>query len=91
VQLAPQQRDDLRLAMTELVTDCVVGGHSDAMDVQITLFREAVRVEVVTTEASPPGLPRHAAPRERDLGLVDRVATRWGVRGPSAWFELDLG
>jgi hypothetical protein len=91
VPLAPRQRDDLRLALTELVTDCVVRGRSDAMDIQITVYREAVRVDVVSAEPSAPRFTRNPPPRERELQLVDRVASRWGTRGASAWFEMDLG
>jgi anti-sigma regulatory factor (Ser/Thr protein kinase) len=102
-RVSARQLQDVTLLVTELVANGVRHGGADAAD-EIRLRLEsrppALRVEVVD-----PGRRRRAgvAPRRPDvnggggglgLQIVDRVASRWGVRDGAAttvWFELDLG
>jgi anti-sigma regulatory factor (Ser/Thr protein kinase) len=98
-RLDDQVLDDIRLLVSELVTnairhaDSAAGGADIGLDVSIE--DGCIRVEV----ADPgPGF----VPRERDsdtsrpggwgLYLVDRIADRWGVVRNSmnrVWFEID--
>ena len=98
--LAPEERADVALLVSELVTNSVRHGAEagDAIDVRARASSETVRVEVSDAGAGfvPPARP---APRLDDedpgglgLVLVDRLADRWGVArdgGTSVWFEID--
>lgn len=96
--------DDLRLLVTELVTNSLRHGHlsaGDTIDLGVVVAPGCVRVEV-----HDPGVGfRSVAAREEPLEdtrgwglyLLGRIADRWGVqRGSNAvrdtcvWFELDL-
>jgi anti-sigma regulatory factor (Ser/Thr protein kinase) len=91
--------DDLRLLVTELVTNSLRHGclgAGDAIHLVVQLEPTILRVEV-----SDPGLgfdvpgPPQAPDRGAGWGLylLGRIADRWGVKGrPSTcvWFELDL-
>lgn len=89
--------EDLRLMVSEVVTNSVrhAGlGEADHIELQISVDRERVRVEV---HDRGPGFERPAAPTTtvRDSGwglyLVDQLADGWGVttgRGTTVWFEL---
>jgi anti-sigma regulatory factor (Ser/Thr protein kinase) len=89
--------EDLRLMVSEVVTNSVrhAGlGEADHIELQISVDRERVRVEV---NDQGPGFERPAAPTAtvRDSGwglyLVDQLADGWGVttgRGTTVWFEL---
>jgi signal transduction histidine kinase len=91
-------RDDLLLLASELVSNAVRhGGVEPGQAVRVALrLREGfVRLEVT----DPGGQFTRARVRERrdetggwGLFLVDRIATRWGVRrtstGTAVWFEL---
>lgn len=91
--------DDLRLLVSELVTNSVRHGSLDANDpveLQVTVYAEMVRVCV-----SNPGegfeKPAHEADRGVKPGgwglyLVDRLADRWGVEDEKVtcvWFEIE--
>lgn len=88
--------DNLRLLVSEVVTNSVRHGTSDgAIELRITINPYRVRVEV---EDHGPGFNPTLAddPIERSSGwgllLVDRLAARWGVvssRTTTVWFELD--
>ncbi len=91
--------DDVRLVITELVTNSILHGHagpSDEVRVRIRIDGSTVTLEV---EDPGPGTPARPEPREDQTGgwglmLVDRLADRWGVRqGPpaSVWAELRPG
>jgi anti-sigma regulatory factor (Ser/Thr protein kinase) len=89
--------DDLRLLVSELVTNCVRHAGQGAagwVDLAIRWNRTGVRVEV--TDPGP-GFGEVRAPtiyQESGWGLylVEQVANRWGVeraRGNTVWFEID--
>jgi anti-sigma regulatory factor (Ser/Thr protein kinase) len=97
-RLADQVLDDIRLLVSELVTNAIRhadGGGSGDIGLDVSIERGCIRVEV----ADPgPGF----VPRERDsdtsrpggwgLYLVDRIADRWGIARNSmnrVWFEID--
>jgi signal transduction histidine kinase len=91
-------RDDLLLLASELVSNAVRHGGVEpgqAVRVALRLREGLVRLEVT----DPGGQFTRARVRERrdetggwGLFLVDRIATRWGVRrtstGTAVWFEL---
>jgi anti-sigma regulatory factor (Ser/Thr protein kinase) len=95
--LDPDRLDDLRLLVSELVTNGLrhggAGGH-DWIGLSLAFDGEVVRVEV--TDPGP-GFDARLREVEPDatggwgLYLVDRVATRWGVdlgERTTVWFEL---
>jgi anti-sigma regulatory factor (Ser/Thr protein kinase) len=100
-RVPPRRLHDVALLVTELVANGVRHGGADTgaeLQVRVVGRPPALRVEVVD-----PGRRRDGvAPRHPDvnggggglgLHIVDRVASRWGVRdGPptTVWFELDL-
>lgn len=96
--LPGHQLDELRLLVTELLTNSVRHGSSehDWIMLEIEIFANAVRV-VVTDRG--PGFDGDPVPQPHGdraggwgLCLVDRLADRWGVerdRGTSVWFEVD--
>lgn len=97
-----QVLDDLRLLVTELVTNSVRHAElspTDKIRLDVSLLPEVIRVEVgdpgpgftrPTFEAPPTGTGG------RGLYLVDTIADRWGAEpAPQhdesmVWFELDL-
>lgn len=95
--LHPDRLDDLRLLVSEVVTNGLRHGGAageDWIGLSLSLEGDVVRVEV-----TDPGPGFDAALREVEpdatggwgLYLVDRLATRWGVeRGTrtKVWFEL---
>lgn len=92
--------DDMRLLVSELVTNCVVHGGMDDPGARIRV-RTAVRDDCVRTEVCHDG-PHFAAPSEDpDLGspgglglfLVEQMSHAWGIdqsRETCVWFELCL-
>ncbi|MEX2195065.1 MAG: SpoIIE family protein phosphatase [Thermoleophilaceae bacterium] len=98
--LGPERLDDLRLLVSELVTNGLRHGSPDAGDwigLRVHRERELLRVEV-----SDPGPGFDAALREAEpdatggwgLYLVDRLAARWGVDRDgrtTVWFDIPLG
>ena len=98
-RLDPAVLDDIRLLVSELVTNAI--RHSDApaggqVGLDVSIKEESVRVEV-----ADPGEGFEPAPRNEEmtkpggwgLYLVDRIADRWGVmknRMTRVWFEVDL-
>jgi len=96
--------DDLRLLVTELVTNSLRHGDlsaGDTIDLGVVVAPGCVRVEV-----HDPGVGFRAGearqPEEDTRGwglyLLGRIADRWGVqrgtngtRDTCVWFELDLG
>jgi anti-sigma regulatory factor (Ser/Thr protein kinase) len=89
---------DLRLLVSELVTNCVrhAGlGREDAIGLEVSVSSDRVRVEV--TDIGPGFAQRKPEPNEDRAGgwglyLVDRLADRWGVVADEAtrvWFEID--
>ena len=88
--------EDLRLLVTELVTNGVRHGSSRG-PVAVTVAADDALVRVEVTDCgrgfSPPEAPMPRADGSGGWGLqlVDRVATSWGVRindTTQVWFEL---
>jgi anti-sigma regulatory factor (Ser/Thr protein kinase) len=92
---------DVSLLLTELVANTVWHGGADAtatLHVRISADESAIRVEV----ENPAGAAGDPAQRVPDLDgggglglhIVERVASRWGVRRAprvTVWFEVDRG
>jgi anti-sigma regulatory factor (Ser/Thr protein kinase) len=98
--LPPEKLEDIRLLVSELVTNSVVhAGLSpdEAVTVTVTVQGRLARGEV---RDRGPGFepPEEPAPKPDLAGgwglyIVDRVADRWGVAhtgSKSVWFEIDL-
>jgi anti-sigma regulatory factor (Ser/Thr protein kinase) len=84
--------EDLRLVVTELVTNAVVHGRG-AVRLRVQHDAGAVRGEVVDEGGGFEHELRVAGPLEttgRGLLLVERLTTRWGVHEGTThvWFEL---
>jgi anti-sigma regulatory factor (Ser/Thr protein kinase) len=98
-RLPPQALADVNLLVTELVANGVWhGGAHEGMTLRVRVSGDesAVRIEV----ENPAGSAGNPAQRPPDLGgggglglhIVERVASRWGVRRSprvAVWFELD--
>ena len=88
--------ENVRLLVTELVTNSVRHAQASAIELLVVVSRTRVHVEV----ANPGGgfEPRPSGPEDSDTGwglfLVDRLSDEWGVtQGTGAdyqrvWFEL---
>ena len=94
--------DDAMLLASELFTNSLRHSSSglpgETVTVTVTVCTCTVRVEV--TDRSGPGLPELRPPGDdaesgRGLGIVARLATRWGARRRGGrtvtWFELSHG
>ena len=92
--------DDMRLLVSELVTNCVL--HGGATDDGAITVRAAVRGDRVKTEVCHDGPSWVAPDHEPDLGspgglglfLVEQMSDSWGIaenRETCVWFELALG
>jgi anti-sigma regulatory factor (Ser/Thr protein kinase) len=90
-----QLMENLRLLVTELVTNSVRHARADTVLLKVLVDRSAVRTEV--SDAGPgfdPAVVRtHSSDRTGwGLFLVEHLATRWGVNrdgdGTRVWFEL---
>jgi len=91
--------DDLRLLVSELVTNSVRHGGVTELDVvslRLSIGERVIRVEV---EDPGPGFVRRSPTPSPDrtsgfgLVLVERLTSRWGVdaSGPvRVWFEIDV-
>jgi anti-sigma regulatory factor (Ser/Thr protein kinase) len=98
----PQQVvDDVRLLISELVTNSVRHGGaigSKGIRLKISFVEDSVRVEVTDKGVGfdVPGTPTPRTDLTGGWGLVllDRIAHRWGVdrakRGTMVWFEIDV-
>jgi anti-sigma regulatory factor (Ser/Thr protein kinase) len=95
--LGAQQKKDLQLLISEVVTNALIHGEgSTGIVVYVAAAPERIRVEVCD---DGPGFavcretPAPLDPGRRGLRLVDTIAGRWGVagdKGTCVWFELDL-
>ncbi|GAA3382216.1 SpoIIE family protein phosphatase [Cryptosporangium minutisporangium] len=94
-QLPPLVRDDIVLAVSELVANALLyGGAAEQLRLRRSVNR--IVIEVFDREPAMPR-PRIAdadAESGRGLFLVRRVAARWGARavpgGKAVWAEFDL-
>jgi anti-sigma regulatory factor (Ser/Thr protein kinase) len=91
--------DNLRLLVTELVTNSVRhGGAEEWIQLDVEIYANAVRVAVCDRGPGfhPPETPEPHPNRPGGWGLclVDRLADRWGVTldgRTRVWFEIDRG
>lgn len=97
-QVSPQTLDDLRLLVSELVTNSVRHAdltESQAIELKVKLMPETVRVEVNDQGSGFQPTPRTAQSDDQSgwgLYLVSRLSDRWGVTSDGVtrvWFELD--
>ena len=94
----PEDLRDLAVLLTsELVTNAVRYGHGT---VRLAVDDRRDRVRIGVTDANPeparsPGPADATAERGRGLGILDRLAARWGcaptpgAAGKTVWFDLD--
>jgi anti-sigma regulatory factor (Ser/Thr protein kinase) len=100
VHVSPEVLDDLRLLVSELVTNSVRHGrlpHDGSISLRASVSSSRVRVEV--TDAGVGFEPRPPLGRRERIGgyglyLVHRLASRWGVdttgeQTTRVWFEID--
>ena len=96
--VSAQTLDDLRLLVSELVTNSVRHAglaQSQAIELKVKLLPETVRVEVNDQGSGFQPMPRTAQSDDQSgwgLYLVSRLADRWGVTSDGVtrvWFELD--
>lgn len=86
--------DDVKLLVSELVTNAVVHAGSE-VQVAVRLLNDAVRIEVVDRSPATSLRPTHPtqdAESGRGLLLVETMASAWGVEplehGKAVWFEV---
>lgn len=99
--LDPATLDDVRLLISELVTNAVRHARlapDDWIDLEVDMGSNRIRVEVRDPGPGfdPAALPASKRPEEPGWGLLllRQVAARWGVERDTVtcvWFELDLG
>ena len=85
--------DDLALIVSELVTNAIVHGPGEELEVRLTGSREMIRVEVSDDGIEPFLWPGADYDGHRGLALVRKFSERCGVEhAPSTlvWCELDL-
>jgi anti-sigma regulatory factor (Ser/Thr protein kinase) len=87
-------RDEVRLLVTELVTNAFLHGGADGevpLELRVEATPARVRVEV---EHPGPSFEPRLNPEEQHYGLflVEQIATRWGVEPLAGrnrvWFEI---
>jgi anti-sigma regulatory factor (Ser/Thr protein kinase) len=97
-QVSPQTLEDLRLLVSELVTNSVrhAGlGASQTIELKVKLSQDTVRVEVNDQGSGFEPSPRTSDSEDESgwgLYLVSRLSDRWGVTSDGVtrvWFELD--
>ncbi len=87
--------DNAILMISELVTNAILHARSP-VDLVVRKVRTAVRVEVYDegSGVARPPYPDTEDAAGRGLGLVQAIATRWGVEelevGKTVWFEITL-
>jgi anti-sigma regulatory factor (Ser/Thr protein kinase) len=99
-RLDPNVLFDIRLLVSELVTNCVKHarvGPEESIMLHVEIRDDDVRVSVVDEGPGfePPPTPLSEAAAEAGSGwglyLVDQLATAWGVErggGATVWFEV---
>jgi anti-sigma regulatory factor (Ser/Thr protein kinase) len=87
-------REDMRLLVTELVTNAVVhggAGPETPIELRVKATPQGVRAEI---EHAGPRFEARPRPEDQQYGLflVDQIADRWGVEPLGtrnrAWFEV---
>ena len=98
--VGPDRLEDLRLVVSELVTNSVRHAglaERDAIDLRVDSSADRIRVEI---HDPGPGFELPEAPTSMyqesgwGLYLVARIADRWGIAsdgdGTTVWLEIDL-
>ncbi|MEX2587218.1 MAG: ATP-binding protein [Actinomycetota bacterium] len=91
----PQLTDSLNLLVTELVTNAVVHGGTEA-HLKLLFDSRRLRVEVRDGSSAEPRVQRYSttATTGRGMQIVDSLADRWGTKredvGKVVWLELDV-
>ena len=95
-ELDPPVLENLRLLVTELITNAVRHAGARSVDLLVVVTGPAVRVEVIDPGpgfAPPVRNPGGGPDGGWGLFLVERMSDRWGVGteepGTRVWFELD--
>ena len=97
-QVSAQTLDDLRLLVSELVTNSVRHARlleSQTIELKVKLLPETVQVEVNDQGGGFQPTPRTEQSDDQSgwgLYLVDQISDRWGVRSrptTCVWLELD--
>jgi anti-sigma regulatory factor (Ser/Thr protein kinase) len=97
-KVSPQTLEDLRLLVSELVTNSVrhAGlGASQTIELKVKLSEDTVRVEVNDQGSGFEPAPRTSDSEDESgwgLYLVSRLSDRWGVTSDGVtrvWFELN--
>jgi anti-sigma regulatory factor (Ser/Thr protein kinase) len=95
--LSPDKLDDLRLVVSELVTNAVLHSgltQTEPITVRIKVLAGRVRVEVLDAGFAFPEVLRRPTDRHgRGLSIVARLADRWGTESrpeTRVWAELRL-
>jgi anti-sigma regulatory factor (Ser/Thr protein kinase) len=98
--IGEDQLGELRLLVTELVTNSVRHGAGDNSWITLDIEIYANNVRATVTDGGPgfdpphTPLPHFDRPGGWGLCLIDRMADRWGVDRngqTTVWFELDRG
>ena len=93
-----EQLSELRLLVTELLTNSIRHGVGDRgwIELDVEIYANSVRAVVTDSgpgfEPDPEPKPHLDRPGGWGLCLVDRLANRWGVDregGTAVWFEID--
>ncbi len=90
--------DNLRLLVTELVTNCVRHAEANRIELAVSVAAESVRVEVdnpgmaFAPPTAPASMPRSDQEGGWGLFLVERLSNDWGVVDHGGhtrvWFEI---
>jgi anti-sigma regulatory factor (Ser/Thr protein kinase) len=99
-RVAPEILDDVRLLVSELVTNSVRHGavpQDGRIELRAALTSSAVRVEVIDTSGGFTSATRTRSENRAGgwgLYLVQRIASRWGIDSSGeqttrVWFEID--
>jgi anti-sigma regulatory factor (Ser/Thr protein kinase) len=87
--------DDLRLVLSELLSNAVLHGDGETVEVRVQVEDGVVRGEVVDggDGFAHPEAPAADATSGRGLAIVDALTWRWGIEKGSThvWFELGAG
>ena len=94
-RIPPQRMRDVRLLVSELVTNAVRHARGEAVRLVVALDGDTLRIEVHDPGRgfevkAPPQDPLRAS--GWGLVLVEELADRWGVDGTPrtrVWFEMD--
>lgn len=98
-RLDPQTLDDLRLLVSELITNCVRHsgmGSEEWIGLEVETNSDRIRVEVTDAGAElrrPPQPARLPETSGWGLHIVNQISDRWGAYWDGVnhfWFEIDL-